>query len=394
MDVDLFYDPFDMDSACHRSIAQGAEAGIPGGTTDNRDYDDPGPVNSRGRLAVVSVFRTGRSKQGRKWTKRVSPSDPSKTIKDQPGAPTDNLLPFTLRMPGGEYPDSDGDDDVQLWPRDGSDARSACSDLFFNYNALTSTAKRRYQYPLDGKDVPGSDDWSRGSSASGLRWPATVLRGKHINPKSPAPLQYPLNCTATRHSNQGAAAKLHVLSKKRVWPAIYTDGSADQPGQNTGDLPYGTRLFIRWQDRGLRGALGLSPRGLVLFDCLLQYGCYILDGQGQTVDGGAVLQVRLDHEVTDEACDDLDKQLMKLLPHIYPLRDPRPVLKETERCADGFCYAGMGKEGAKQPGVVNTAWNAPTKPVPPDPEPEPEPEPGETVACPICGSTLKLVPGA
>jgi hypothetical protein len=256
---------------------------------------------------------------------------------------------------GVSYPSTTGDDVIQLWSRNG--AATDMSDLFFNFENSTSQAKRRYEYPLGGMDVPdGSDSWDRGSSASGLRFPGTVLRGFEINSASPAPIRHALNVTATRHSNEGAPASAHVLGKKRVWPAMFTDGNASDAGYNTGDVPYGTRIFIRWQDRPQRGSLGLSARGLVLFDTFLYFGCYIVDGQGQHSAGGGVLQLRLDQDVTSSVVDDLDGQLQKLLPLLYPMRNPRPHNTETERHSDGLPYAGGG--GPLGSGSVNTAWDA------------------------------------
>jgi hypothetical protein len=358
--VDLFLNPFNKWSAHHRPIGALAEAGVPGGTANptatNPSYDAPGALNSRGRLANVKLFRCGASAQGRKYIYRVSGSDPNRTIADEPGAPSSNKLPVTLRMPSGvTYPSTTGDDVIQLWPRNGT--ATDMSDLFFNFEDSASTAKRRYEYPIGGMDVPdGSDSWDRGSSASGLRFPGTVLRGFEINPASPAPIRHALNVTATRHSNEGAPASAHVLGKKRVWPAMFTDGNAGDAGYNTGDLPYGTRIFIRWQDRTQRGSLGLSARGLILFDTFLYFGCYIIDGQGQHSAGGGVLQLRIDQDVTSTVVDDLDDQLQKLLPLLYPMRNPRPHNTETERHTDGLPYAGGG--GPVGPGSINTAWDA------------------------------------
>jgi hypothetical protein len=358
--LDLFRNPFNKWSAHHRPIGAGALAGPPGGTANplvaNPVYDVPGPLNARGRLANVKAFRCGASQQGRKYTYRVTASDPQRTIREAAGAPENSKLAVTLRMPAGvDYPSTTGDDVIQVWPRNGGAAD--IGDLFFNFEGRTGSAKRRYEYPFGGSDIPdGTDGWDRGSSASGLRFPGTVLRGFEINPASPAPIRHALNVTATRHSNEGAPASAHVLSKKRVWPAMFMDGGASSPDQNLGDLPYGTRIFIRWQDRLRRNTLGLSARGLILFDTFLYFGCYIIDGQGQHVNGGGVLQLRIDQDVTAPTVDDVDRQLMKLLPLLYPLRNPRRHNAETEVHGDGLPYAGGG--GPLDAGSLNTAWDA------------------------------------
>ena len=81
-----------------------------------------------------------------------------------------------------------------------------------------------------------------------------------------------------------------MLGKASVWPAYGVDSSSTNSNENLGDIPYGTRFVIRWQDRGLRNALGLTPRGLRLFDCLLHYGFYVLDGanHGGANNGGLI----------------------------------------------------------------------------------------------------------
>jgi len=346
IETDLFLNPFDRLSAHHRPIGAGAEAGVPGGTLNPRDsdpsYDAPQGIDSRGRLAVVTLFRCGATKQGRKYIYRVSPSDPDRTIDDLADAPANNKLPVTLRMPSDViYPSTDGDDVIVLWPRDGG--ATDIGDLFSNFEDATSEAKRRREYPFGGTDVAdGSDSWDRGNSASGLRFPGTVLRGFEINPPNPEPIRHALDVTATRHSNAGAPPSAHVLGKTHVWPAYYRDSSAGDPGNNTGDIPYGTRVFIRWQDRDLRETLGLSARGKVLFDTFLYYGFYVVDGQGQHANGGGVLQLRIDHEVTAEVVADIDAQLQKMLPYLYPMRNPRRHATETEIYTDGLPYAGGG----------------------------------------------------
>jgi hypothetical protein len=372
---DLFRNPFNKLSAHHRPVGAGAEAGVPGGTLTpsavSPTHDPPGTLDARGRLANVKLFRCGTAALGRKYIHRVTATDPWRTVGDLPDAPADNKLPATLRMPTGvPYPSTGGDDEVLVWPRNGGAADQA--DLFFNFEDDTSHARRRYEYSLGGTDVhDGVDGQDRGCSASGLRYPGTVLRGFEINPPAPGPIHHALHVTATRHSRAGAPGSAHVLGKTMVWPAYHRDSSAGDADENLGDLPYGTRIFIRWQDRGLRDTLGLSARGQVLFDALLYHGIYIVDGQGEHHDGGGVLQLRIDHAVGKNAdgsewpgvVEDVNAQLMKLLPHLYPMRNPRPHDVETELHSDGLPYAGGGgprpADLASGAGSYNTAWDAP-----------------------------------
>ena len=61
--------------------------------------------------------------------------------------------------------------------------------------------------------------------------------------------------------------------------------------------------------------------------------------------------------MTRETAADVNAQLMKILPLLWPLRNPRPLDRETEIAADGLPYAGGG--GPIDPKQsVNTAWDA------------------------------------
>ena len=73
--------PFSVDSAHHQGIGEGAKWGPPGGCgADLGDYGPPGPEGSKGRLAKVTRFRCGATKQGRKWVYYASDDDPKVMI--------------------------------------------------------------------------------------------------------------------------------------------------------------------------------------------------------------------------------------------------------------------------------------------------------------------------
>lgn len=357
---DLFQNPFNRFSAHHRPVGAGAEYGVPGTT---------GPA-TRGRIAIVTRISLSMSPATRKYLYRVSPDDPFRTIRYDPstggGAAAGQGLPLTLRMPAdGPYPTAGEDRNVILWPRDGG-TQDLCT-MFYGFDNRTGTARYAKAWPFGGIDfADGSDKFGPGSGASRMRWPSGVLRGFEINPENPAPIRHCFQGTATRHSHPDsrkspkAPASRHVLGKTHVWPAYGTDSGADRPDSNLGDIPYGTRLVIRRQDFGLRDQLGLSARGLVLFDTLCYYGMYLVDGQGQydAANDGAVIQQRCDQTITAETAADVNAQLMKILPLLWPVRNPRPLERETEVFSrDGLPYAGGG--GPLDPAQsINTAWDA------------------------------------
>ena len=357
--TDLFHNPYNKYSAHHRPVGAGAEYGVPGtsGTA------------TRGRIAIVTRIALSSAPATKKYLHQVKPTDPMRRIKYDPktgGDPKDNGLPIEVRMPEGvPYPTKGEDRNVILWPRDGG-TTDLCT-MFYGFNNLTGTARYAKGWPFQGLDFhDGSDAYGPGSGASRMRWPSGVVRGFEVNSDDPSPIRHCLQCTATQHIKPDnkkapqAPASRHVLGKTFVWPAYGTDSGASNPAANLGDIPYGTRLVIRKQDFGKRDSLGLSARGLVLFDTFCYYGMHIVDGQGQydARNNGAVLQLRCDQEVSPVAADDVNEQLLKILPLLWPVRNPRPNGKETEIFpGDGLPYAGGG--GPLDPAQsINNAWDA------------------------------------
>ncbi|MBP7141868.1 MAG: hypothetical protein KBA71_08160 [Opitutaceae bacterium] len=357
-DCDPFLNPFNKLSAHHRPVGAGAVYGVPG--TDGEP--------TRGRIAIVTRIGLSMAPATRKYIHRVMPADPPRTVtfnEEAAGSGGGKGLPITLRMPAGvPYPSVGEDRNVVLWPRDGSGV-DLCV-MFYGFDNERGTARYAKSWPFGGLDyVDGSDGFDSGSSASRLRWPSGVLRGFEINPANPAPIRHAFQATATRHGNPDnrnspkAPPSRHVLGKTHVWPAYGTDAGASNPNANLGDIPYGTRLVIRRQDFALKEKLGLSPRGRVIFATLCYYGMYVVDGQGQydAANDGAVIQQRCDHAVTREAAEDVNAQLMKILPLLWPMRNPRPLDCETEIFSgDGLPYAGGG--GPLDPAQsINSAWD-------------------------------------
>ena len=386
--VDLFLNPFDKDSAHHRPLGANVTYGIPPGTLNakvaNPTYD-AGVLGSRGRLALVRTFRVGSTKQGQKYLHRVTASHPSREIEwhtDAFGGGTGDGLPITLKMPapGPSSPYSDdpsGDNEVLLYPRNGT--ATDLVDVFpqFNYDSRKGTvgvasARARDTYPIGGRDVrnlyndPNTATAAWGPGAIDWRHPGGFLRGHEVDLTGATPIRHLLNATATRHSRQGAAPTQHVLSKRMAYPAWETDRPMPS-GDNLGDIPYGTIIAVRWEDRDLRDsttanpvrgvALNLTPFGKQLFDTFLYFGCCLCDGQGQIVDDAPVLQLRVDWALARDTAKEaaVEAALAKLLPHLWPVFNPRRHTGETERHSDGLCYVGGG--GPLGPGSINNAWD-------------------------------------
>ncbi len=357
VDHDLFVNPYNKLAAHHRPVGAGAEYGVPGTTGEA----------TRGRIAIVTRISVSMAPATKKYIHCVAPTDPFRTISSNGDASGDARgLPLKLRMPASvPYPTTGEDRNVILWPRDGGDV-DLCT-MFYGFDDDKGTARYAKAWPFGGLDyADGSDPFDAGSGASRLRWPSGVLRGFEINPANPAPIRHCFQATATRHSKPDnnkspkAPPTRHVLGRTFVWPAHGTDSGSASPTANLGDIPYGTRLVVRKPDFGQREKLGLSPRGLVLFDTLCYYGMYLVDGQGQydAANHGAVIQQRCDHAVTREVAEDVNAQLMKILPLLWPVRNPRPLDRETEIFSnDGLPYAGGGGP-LDRVKSINTAWDA------------------------------------
>jgi hypothetical protein len=360
---ELYRNPFNYLSAHHRPIGAGVEYGVPGGTLAPRnatpDYAPAGAPNSRGRLAVVGTFRLSNAVGNQKVLLWVRPEDPFRMIAPTPGTSGANL---PTPAPGLRFPahspvklPNDGDGEVGLYPRNGG--ALDLIDVFFQFRDAKSTATRRTAYALAITDVWDDPAVARGIGATGVRWPSGVLRGAEINAPAPAPIRHALNCTATRHSGRGAPPALHVLSRTMVWPA-YSIDTLHADDDNQGDIPYGTVIALRPEDYAMLAARPeLTARQRALLDVFRYYGCRIVDGQGQVVDGKAVLQLRTDGELADDVKGEVNAMLQAMLPFLYPIRNPRPHAMETEIWKDdGLPYVGGG--GPIDAKSVNDAWDA------------------------------------
>ncbi len=355
--------PFEKSAANHRPVGRG----LPGADAVNNPsvyYGIPGTTGpaTRGRMTMVTtVLLPG--PVGIKFHRPVERSDPLVTVQRNPDT-SSATLPFACRVPeSAPYPPETPkltDSNVLLYPRDGGG--EDIGDLFYSARFVSENrATLRRQYGLAGTDTgDGADGLDQGSSASRLRWPSSMLRFDELRRDDPGPIRHCLNVLATRKT---APPETHILAKHWVWPAYGRDSTAGNLDENLGDIPYGTRFVIRWIDRNLRNNLGLSTRGLRLFDCLLHYGFYVVDGTPEAgAGGGSSITFRTDQgsggrgEWPEPMRSEVIDQLSKLVPLCWPVRNVRPLDRETEVWTDGMAYASGG--GPLYPDTASTAWNA------------------------------------
>lgn len=347
-DVDvLFLNPFNKFSAHHRPIGAGAQKGIPGTTG----------TPTRGRLAIVDHILCSAGPELTKYHNHVSATDPFFTITRRGTEGGGTGLPVTLRMPDNAslYPPSINpvDRTVTLYPRNGG-TDDIC-DLFYRFGFPTKDAADHRVYGLAGVDWPGEDSGDGGTSASRLRYPSGVLTLTDVQAVSPLPIRHALQAVATRI---GDPASSHILGKTYVWPAKGTDGNADDPGNNTGDMPYGVKLFVPPDLRSAVDALSLTPRQRAIAQCMIYYGMYLVDGTGPEGDGDGKIDVRVDGPLGKNGTivTEINGAFAALKDFLWPMRNPRPLTSETEVWTDGLPYAGGG--GPIDVNSVNTAYDA------------------------------------
>ena len=385
---DMLANPFNKMSAQHRPIGDRAIYGIPAGEPDgNKGPATPARPGERGAIAHLGGIQLTK-KVFTKYLYDIDPSWPAETIRwdgKAGGGPPIITLPHDFKVP----PQTRG-----VFRPFGT-GREAClgvydraTDRLFQFYHLAVGADDAlmanfvHVYPLGGVDYKLDDDpWQGGSSASKLRLPAGVMRYNEIKSPNPVPIYHMFHTTASYDNNAKGGhnpAAAQVLGRTICWPAASNDGSASK---NQGDIPYGTRVCIRWGDRvvrdsttehpimgldGIMWALNLDAdggtRGHILFDQAVHYGYVIVDGTSAIASPtSGVLQIRTDNgdapgdQWPGTVYDAVAKELNKIRPLLWPIANTRGYGAETEIYKDGLPYAGGG--GPLDSASKNTAWD-------------------------------------
>jgi len=135
-----------------------------------------------------------------------------------------------------------------------------------------------------------------GTSASGVAAMFGILRGWEVKATG-HPIGHALQMVLPRHPGDFAM----MLGREVWWPAVSMDGSAYKAADhNTGHIPYGSLWAIPPVNKGGPDLtkLGLSEKGLRLAECIRDYGIYV-------VDGGASPSIRADQDFDDELVKEL-----------------------------------------------------------------------------------------
>jgi hypothetical protein len=367
IETDRWKNPYNKMSAHHRPVG----AGVTGKRADlnpGEYYGLPGTSvvpGTRGRMANVTAINLP-GPVGIKFRHKVVAGDTLTTIGLQPDSNPDGSIPFSLKIPlGATYPPGveadDKDNNVLFWPRNGISTPGALVDYFNQFVVEGGySARYRREYNLDELDYQGDGDLQdKGAGASRMRWPSSMLLYDEWSPASPGPIRHCIHCLGSR---VGIPNSQQLLGRDSFWPSHGTDSM--DANSNNGDVPYGTRFVIRWQDRNLRGSLGLSARGLRLFDLLLGFGYYVLDGGNEAgPSGGCKIDFRTDQGQESNGAwapaikQDMIDQLTILVPLCWPVRNIRSLATESEVWSDGLPYASGG--GPLYSDVYNSAYDAP-----------------------------------
>lgn len=404
--TDLWLFPFNKDSACHRPLGAGYQIGIPASTTNETSYS--GEVSDEQAIAAAMdrigriTFSTGAATF--KYQHRVQAGDGLRRVGwrglrasssgSGEGFGTGGNTLVDLRMPERgisrdgftvEYPPTNingtpnaGDNSIVLYPEDGNPASTIAVLLNqFRYDMPDGVVPRasdgqnaeaRFirRVDLRGTDVSRSGN-GNGVGASELLPPGTYLRWFEVSDPNHGPILHPLNMTGTREN----VASTHILARTRVWPAKNVDGGITS-AQNLGPFPYGTRFFIppTPANRALRSAICANNRQRRLFDCLMYFGVYLVDGHGQPAANDSTkgeCRIRIDNLFPSSVRTDYQGFLDRLVAQkiLRPMRNPRRHASETERfnspgaLGHGWCFAGGGGPIDSAIDVWrNNAWDA------------------------------------
>lgn len=207
------------------------------------------------------------------------------------------------------------------------------------------------EWRLDGSDTPETAG-DRGASASQVRWPGCLITDELNNVNNPRDILHCIHVTGTRHNKAGATNACHVLASGIVHPAHGVDGSlrqmwlptasaaqvAERANTNQGIHPYGCKWVIKPSDyTTIKNHFDSDGNkiGLKLLVCMIDFGCYLLDGQGQTVTIGSTKKGKLQTRITGitgrnpdgstipNVIAKMDAAFAYMLPYIVPIRNPQ-----------------------------------------------------------------------
>lgn len=155
-----------------------------------------------------------------------------------------------------------------------------------------------------------------------------------------------------------------LLGRGIQWPACNADGTAGNPANNTGPFKYGTLMVIP-ASVDLESFGITTPEGLLIAQCLQDYGGYILDEANGIV-------VRADGALSTAIVNDYRKCLRQLRPAVNSVTNATAFI-----AADGG-YNQFGSIGTPNgddiagggtPRAINSAYNALGDVVTPPPDP-------------------------
>lgn len=154
-----------------------------------------------------------------------------------------------------------------------------------------------------------------GTSASGVAAMFGLLRGHEVNTRG-YKIQHVLQLVLPRTPGHCAM----MLSRGIVYPAVSTDGSANQGNNNRGHIPYGGLIAIPPESKGGPNLdrLGLSEPGRRVVQALRDYGAI-------AVDGGNCAALRADQHVSAKVVSQIRADLSKVYRFMRLVKNTAPA---------------------------------------------------------------------
>ena len=293
---DVFLNPFNKNSAHHRPIGSGAQYAS-GTHPATKDWLKAGRfhINVGGSWGVSVVD--------------VTASDPLRTVNGRLITQINiKGLPDQVRFPKSGFQTNIQHRSANGW-YDGHavvyDRSTGIPHEFYQYdwNGGNPLASQLREWDIRGLGHGTKQGQYLGATATGVASMFGLLRGHEINTPG-----YEIEHALQIALPAGAGCKI-MLSRDITLPATSRDGSAGNPNNNTGNIPYGGLLALPASVDISK--LGLSEPGRRLAEGIRNYGIYVVDKGG--CDAGAI---RADQHVNGATLSKLSADIPKIYPHI------------------------------------------------------------------------------
>jgi hypothetical protein len=317
----VFFNPFNKDSAHHQPIGTGAQYASDShpATRDWLKFSRFG-INVGGPYGVDAVSTSAADPLLQVTGKRQSVGLPARIRFPASGHNTE-----VVRLSSGVTSDSVS----VIYDQVSGDAHELYE---YEWNNGRPRASIHRLQSLQGLGHGTKSGQRVGTSASGVSLLFGILRGFEIN-RAGHSIDHALQIALPRM----AGCKAMMLSRGVILPATNRDASAGQGGNNTGNIPYGALLAL--PPNVNIDAMNLSEPGRRLAEAIRNYGIRVVDG------AGCSSAIRADQAVSSQVRNQLVNDIPKFYRHIRMV-------------TNGAWRAGQMVIGGGQPFAPNCAFDA------------------------------------